>query len=87
LSDGIVEGYSYDNANRLTGIGYSLGATTLGNLAYGPDTLGRVSTALGPDSDGVARGSTKRDGPLPSCRPTKSMGAGLCSWIFIQGGS
>jgi hypothetical protein len=32
---------SYDNANRLTGISYAKGSTTLGNLAYSFDPIGR----------------------------------------------
>jgi RHS repeat-associated protein len=41
LANGIVLSYAYDNANRLTGITYTQGATTLGNLTYSYDANGR----------------------------------------------
>ncbi len=47
LPDGIVQTYAYDNASELTGITYSSGTTTLGNLSYTPDVLGRVGTVAG----------------------------------------
>lgn len=47
LPDGIVGTYSYDNANRLAAITYTKGTTTLGNIAYIVDPVGRVSTLGG----------------------------------------
>ena len=45
LTNGIAMHYSYDNANRLTGISYAQGQNTIGNLTYGYDAAGhRVAT-------------------------------------------
>ena len=41
-----IRRYAYDNANRLTGISYVQGSTTLGNLSYSYDANGR-RTAIG----------------------------------------
>jgi RHS repeat-associated protein len=41
LPDGVVTSYSYDSASQLTGINYQNGSTTLGNLTYSYDLLGR----------------------------------------------
>jgi YD repeat-containing protein len=41
LTNGIAMHYSYDNANRLTGIIYAQGQNTIGNLTYGYDAAGR----------------------------------------------
>ena len=38
--------YAYDNASRLTGLTYTLGAVTLGTLTYTPDAAGN-RTAIG----------------------------------------
>jgi len=47
LPDGIVETYSYDDASELTGITYTSGSTTLGDLFYGYDQAGRRKAAWG----------------------------------------
>jgi hypothetical protein len=44
--NGVAENYSYDGGSELTGITYTLGANTLGNLTYGYDLAGR-RTSLG----------------------------------------
>jgi RHS repeat-associated protein len=41
LPNGVSVVYSFDNASRVTGITYQFGATTLGNLIYSYDQLGR----------------------------------------------
>ena len=41
LPNGVQVSYSYDNDSRLTGITYQFGSTTLGNLSYSYDQLGR----------------------------------------------
>jgi RHS repeat-associated protein len=41
LPNAIVASYGYDAASRLTGIIYTLGTTTLGNLQYGYDAASR----------------------------------------------
>jgi YD repeat-containing protein len=41
LSNGVSMAYTYDNNSRVIGITYNFGATTLGNLAYSYDSLGR----------------------------------------------
>src|SRR5207247_1452935 len=41
LPNGVSGAYSYDAASQLTGLTYSLGQTTLGNLTYAYDTAGR----------------------------------------------
>jgi RHS repeat-associated protein len=45
--NGITAGYSYDSDSHLAGISYQNGATTLGNLIYGYDSIGRRSQAMG----------------------------------------
>ncbi len=47
LPNGIVETYSYDDASELTGITYTSGSTTLGDLSYGYDQAGRRTAAWG----------------------------------------
>ena len=47
LPNGITVGYSYDFDSHVTGITYQNGATTLGNLIYGYDALGRRSQVTG----------------------------------------
>jgi len=47
LPNGIVTSYSYDGALQLTGLSYSLGQTTLGNLTYAYDNAGRRSAISG----------------------------------------
>jgi RHS repeat-associated protein len=39
--------YTYDNGSRLTGINYQLGSTSLGNLTYSYDQLGRRTQVSG----------------------------------------
>jgi RHS repeat-associated protein len=41
LPNGVTFSYTYDNDSRVTGITYQAGGTTLGNLAYAYDVLGR----------------------------------------------
>lgn len=41
LPNGVTMSYSYDGASELAGLTYSLGQTTLGNLTYSYDPLGR----------------------------------------------
>jgi RHS repeat-associated protein len=41
LSNGVNMSYTYDNDSRVTGITYKFNATTLGNLTYSYDSLGR----------------------------------------------
>jgi YD repeat-containing protein len=41
LSNGVNKTYTYDNNSRVTGITYKFNATTLGNLTYSYDSLGR----------------------------------------------
>jgi RHS repeat-associated protein len=41
LSNGVNMAYTYDNNSRVTGITYKFNATTLGNLTYSYDSLGR----------------------------------------------
>jgi RHS repeat-associated protein len=72
LPDGVKETPSYDAASQLTGISYSLGASTLGNLAYGYDANGRVSSV---------GGSWARTGlPQPVSSATYDAGNQLTSW-------
>jgi RHS repeat-associated protein len=47
LPDGIVTAYSYDTASELTGLNYTLGGNTLGNLAYSYDLAGRRTSVCG----------------------------------------
>lgn len=47
LPNGIVVSYGYDNASQLTGMTYTLGANTLGNLAYAYDLTGRRASMGG----------------------------------------
>ena len=41
LTNGIVANYSYDQNSNLTGIGYSLNGSLVGDLSYGYDAVGR----------------------------------------------
>lgn len=41
LANGVSMSYAYDNNSRITGITYTFGANTLGNLTYAYDGLGR----------------------------------------------
>src|SRR3989441_2589612 len=47
LPNGVTVAYSFDAASQLTGLTYSLGQTTLGNLTYAYDTAGRRTSAGG----------------------------------------
>jgi YD repeat-containing protein len=46
LPNGVVMSYSYDNASQLSGLTYTLGTNTLGNLTYTYDLAGR-RTSMG----------------------------------------
>ena len=41
MSNGVNMAYTYDNDSRVTGITYKFNASTLGNLTYSYDSLGR----------------------------------------------
>jgi YD repeat-containing protein len=41
LPNGVTMSYGYDSASQVSGIDYKIGSTTLGNLAYNYDLLGR----------------------------------------------
>jgi RHS repeat-associated protein len=47
LPNGVSVLYTYDNNSELTGITYQLGASTLGNLSYAYDALGRRTQVSG----------------------------------------
>ncbi|MGB8414566.1 MAG: hypothetical protein WCE23_17255 [Candidatus Binatus sp.] len=47
LPNGVGVGYSVDNDSRITGLTYSAGTSQLGNLAYGYDADGRVTSKNG----------------------------------------
>src|SRR5439155_15328235 len=47
LPNGVTVAYSFDAASQLTGLTYSLGQTTLGNLTYAYDAAGRRTSAGG----------------------------------------
>lgn len=47
LPNGVTVGYSFDNDARITGLTYSAGSTQLGNLTYGYDADGRVTSKNG----------------------------------------
>jgi RHS repeat-associated protein len=47
LPNGVVTSYSYDGASQLAGITYQNGSTTLGNLSYSYDLLGRGASVAG----------------------------------------
>lgn len=47
LPNGIVASYGYDAASELTGIGYQLGQTSVGNLTYSYDQAGRRASVGG----------------------------------------
>ena len=47
LPNGVTVGYSVDNDSRITGLTYSAGSTQLGNLIYGYDADGRVTSKNG----------------------------------------
>jgi len=47
LPDNVAVSYGYDSDSHVTGITYQLGTTTLGNLSYGYDQLGRRTQVSG----------------------------------------
>ncbi|MGA9722039.1 MAG: RHS repeat-associated core domain-containing protein [Candidatus Binatus sp.] len=47
LPNGVTVGYSVDNDSQVTGLTYSAGSTQLGNLTYGYDADGRVTSKNG----------------------------------------
>jgi RHS repeat-associated protein len=47
LPNGVTVGYSVDNDSRITGLTYSAGSMQLGNLTYGYDADGRVTSKNG----------------------------------------
>jgi YD repeat-containing protein len=47
LPNAITTTYSYDGASELTGMSYQLGASSLGDLAYGYDLAGRRTSVAG----------------------------------------
>ena len=47
LPNGVTVGYSFDNDSRVTGLTYSAGSSQLGNLSYGYDADGRVTSKGG----------------------------------------
>jgi YD repeat-containing protein len=47
LPNGVTVGYSVDNDSRITGLTYSTGISQLGNLTYGYDPDGRVTSKGG----------------------------------------
>ena len=47
LPNGIQLTYGFDNANELTGLTYTLGASTVGTMTYGYDSDGRIITRGG----------------------------------------
>lgn len=57
LPDGVAMNYSYDTNSNLTGISYTQGSNTLGNLSYGYDANGR-RISVG--------GSFARTNPMPT---------------------
>jgi len=72
LANGVVMSYSYDAASQLTGLTYTLGATTLGNLSYAYDNAGR-RTVMG--------GSFARTGlPLPVSTTVYNANNQLTTW-------
>jgi len=47
LPNGVLMGYGYDPASQLTGINYTLGSNTIGNLTYSYDLSGQRSSVGG----------------------------------------
>ncbi len=47
LPNGVTVAYSYDNDSHVAGLTYSMGSTQLGNLTYGYDADGRVTSKGG----------------------------------------
>ncbi len=47
IPNGVVTSYSYDGASQLAGITYQSGSTTLGNLTYSYDQVGRRASVGG----------------------------------------
>ena len=47
LPNGVTVGYSYDSDSHINAIGYQNGSTTLGNVSYQYDSLGRRSQVAG----------------------------------------
>ena len=47
LPNGVTVGYGFDNDSHVTGLTYSAGDSQLGNLAYGYDADGRVTSKGG----------------------------------------
>jgi len=72
LPNGITTTYSYDNSSRLTGLTYANGSTTLGNLTYGYDLVGRRTSA---------GGSFARTGlPLPVSTTAYNVNNQMTTW-------
>ena len=72
LPDGVVEAYTYDSAGNVVGTDYQLGQTTLGNLVYGYDALGRR----------IGVGGTYARTGLPAAMPSATYDAAnqIVSW-------
>jgi RHS repeat-associated protein len=72
LPNGVEISYGYDDASELTGLTYTLGTTTLGNLTYSYDSGGRR----------INVGGTYAQTELPSAVSTTSYNAGnqLTAW-------
>ena len=72
LPNGVTVAYSFDAASQLTGLTYSLGQTTLGNLTYGYDGAGRRA---------IVGGSFARTGlPLALSSATYNANNQLTQW-------
>src|SRR6266481_1964138 len=72
LPNGVILNYAYDAASQLTGITYTLGSNTLGNLTYAYDWAGR-RTGVG--------GSYARTGtPLAASSATYNVNNQLTNW-------
>ncbi len=72
LPNGVTLNYGYDAASQLTGITYTLGANTLGNLTYTYDLAGRRT---------VVGGSYARTGvPLAASPATYNVNNQLTNW-------
>src|SRR6266705_1612377 len=62
LPNGVTLNYGYDAASQLTGITYTLGSNTLGNLTYAYDLTGRRTGVGGT----YARTNAPQTAPLAS---------------------